>query len=88
VLKVLPRVIMTRMEREDAAAVLLQHCEATGVDFEDDDVRKWLENVEAVLGTGLDVAGESEKPSRSSRVRGRIAKLGKRLPFRGNKDGR
>jgi hypothetical protein len=86
VMKVRPQIIMTRMEREDTAAVLLEHCQKTGVNFDDDQIRQWLGNVEAVLDTRLDVSGERKEHSRSSAVRSRLSGLAGRLPFRRQKD--
>lgn len=82
VTKVRPQIIMTRMEREDTMSVLLKHCEATGVQFSDEQVIKWLENVELVLGTSFASPGKSDKISRSKGIRGRLAGFTKRLAFR------
>lgn len=85
VARVLPQVIMTRMEREDTATVLVQHCRKTGVDFEESAIMKWRETAETTLDVRLDVPGERRQRDRSPGLRGRLANVAARLPFRRRK---
>jgi hypothetical protein len=83
VVRVRPQIIMTRMEREDAAAVLVEHCHMTGVDLEDDAVIAWREDAEMVLGLRLDMKGPRRKKKKESGgFRGRVSGAARRLPFR------
>ncbi len=80
VARVRPDIVMTRMEREDTATVLLEHCRKTHVNFDDERIAKWLEKTETVLGVRLDTSGRSKKARGSAGIRGRLAKLASRLP--------
>lgn len=85
VARVRPGVTMTRMEREDTATVLAEHCRKTSVNLDNEKIAKWLEKTEAVLNVRLDLPGDRRKAVRSPRVRDRLAGLASRLPVRRNK---
>ncbi len=87
VIRVRPQIIMTRMEREDTATVLVEHCHMTGVDVEDDAIVAWRDDAESVLGVPLDMAGPRRKKEKVSKgVRERFSGVARRLPFRRRKD--
>lgn len=83
--RVRPEITMTRMEREDTATVLAEHCRKTHVNLDNEKTARWLEQTETVLGVRVDVPGERNKPARSHGVRRRLARLGSRLPIRRRK---
>ncbi len=83
VAKVRPQIIMTRREREDAAAVLAEHCRKTRVDLNDAVIRRWRTAAESVLDVGLDLPGDAARPPAAKR--GRVRRLLDRV--RGAEDG-
>ncbi|MEJ2274155.1 MAG: hypothetical protein P8Y01_06225 [Woeseiaceae bacterium] len=87
VIRVRPQIIMTRMERQDTATVLVEHCHMTGVDLENDAIVAWREDAEKILGVRLDMAGPRRRKKESKGVRKRISDVARRLPFRRSKDG-
>jgi hypothetical protein len=87
VIRVRPQIIMTRMEREDTATVLVEHCHMTGVDVGNESVAAWRDDAEKVLGVPLDLAGPRRKKKESRGVRERLSGVARRLPSRRNKDG-
>jgi hypothetical protein len=79
--RVCPGIIMTRMEREDAAAVLAAHCSETGVDLGDDSIARWRASAESVLGVALELpAGALPGPKPRGRLRRVLDRV--RLPRR------
>lgn len=77
--RVRPGIIMTRMEREDAATVLEEHCRETGVDFDEPQIADWRESVESVLGVELDAPGHRPEPRARRGVRGRLRRIRERV---------
>ena len=84
--RVRPQIIMTRLEREDTATVLVEHCHITGVDLENDAIVAWREDAESVLGVALDMNRPRRKKKEAKGVRRRLASVVRRLPLRRKKD--
>lgn len=82
VARVRPQGIMTRMEREDTATVLVEHCQDTGVNLDDAAIIKWRKNTEAVLGVRLDLPESDHEIEHAGGFRDRLARAAGRLPFR------
>jgi hypothetical protein len=53
-----PQSIMTLKERKDTAIVLEGHCRATGVDLDDEAVKRWRASTESALGITLALPSE------------------------------
>lgn len=69
-----PQILMTEIERANAAAVLTAHCKDTGVDMTIEAVTQWRQTVEDLLGVELDLPPGPQPPKR------------RRAPFRRLRD--
>jgi len=65
-----PRILMTPVESENAAAVLSAHCKSTAVDLTLETVAVWRESAESTLGVALDLpASPGPRPRPRRRLR-------------------
>jgi hypothetical protein len=77
-----PEITVTRMEREDTATVLAEHCRKTQLDPDRKKSAKWVEKTGAVFAVCIDLPTKRKKAARSPGVRRSLSGLASHLPIR------